>query len=148
MELPEATDDAEFPADFPVRRWPGFDSSHDVEAWIDHCNRDLQRALDNGQRRTLASDMRTRGSGICFMLEMGGEVYVHTTSEGELLVDVTPEAAWAVPAIMAATGVAAPAGAIWRLDADLLTQLVWGLSSLIAATRLVAEHDYGGGRRR
>lgn len=67
---------------------------------------------------------------------------MHTTSEGEILLDVTPEAEWVAPLITAATQVPAPASQIWALPGETLTQLVMGLSPLIGSARIVLEHDY------
>lgn len=121
--------------DEPAERpWIPLQSTFDVEAWIDNYNYDLRRTIEA---------KNPVGQGICFLLEHGGEIYLHTDAEGTVLLDVTPEAEWAAPVITAATGVAAPAGQIWLLRGDLLTQLVFGLNPLIAATRIVAAHDYG-----
>lgn len=117
----------------PQRPWIVLQTSYDVEAWIDSFNWDLRRLVDNP---------RATGYGICFCLAHGGEIYLHTTPDGDVLLDVTPEAAWAAPVISAATGAAAPAGRIWSLPGEVLTQLVLGLNSLIDSTRLVPQHDY------
>ena len=118
---------------YPARPWIVLTTTYDVEAWIDNYNRDLQQAVKKDN---------TKGYGICFCLELGGEVYLHTTSEGDILLDVTEEAAWVAPVITAATGVAAPASSVWALPGDTLTQLVLGLSGLIATTRVVVSHAY------
>lgn len=115
------------------RPWIVLNTTYDVEAWIDQYNRSLQQLVKSPQ---------ATGYGICFCLLHGGEIFMHTTSEGVILLDVTEEAAWCVPVISAATGIAAPAARIWTLPGDTLTQLVLGMSSLIAATRLVTSHDY------
>lgn len=117
----------------PTRPWIVLATTYDVEAWIDNYNRDLQQALKQDS---------TKGYGICFVLELGGEIYMHTTSEGELLLDVTEDASWITPLITAATKVAAPASSIWILPGLVLTQLILGLSGMIAATRIVASHVY------
>lgn len=117
----------------PERPWIALHTTYDVEAWIDSYNRDLQRA---------AGKNPAPGCGICFILGHGGEVYLHTDSEGNILLDVTPEAEWVAPLITAATGASAPATQIWALPGHALTQLVLGLSPLIAATRLVMRHQY------
>jgi len=117
------------------RPWIDLRSSYDVEAWIDNYNYDLRRVIDQ-------PDARLNGQGICFLLAHGGEIYMHTDTEGNVLLDVTPEAEWAAPVISAATGVAAPATQIWSLPSHVLTQLVFGLNSLIAATRIVTSHDF------
>ena len=52
------------------------------------------------------------------------------------------EAAWVAPLLTAATGCPAPAGQIWQLPAEVLTQLIFGLNSLIGASRLVLHHDF------
>lgn len=117
----------------PERPWIDLTTTFDVEAWIDRYNRDLQRHVTQPQ---------ASGQGICFRLVHGGEIYLHTTAEGEILLDVTPQAAWVSPVIAAATGIAAPSSQIWQLPGELLTQLIWGLSSLIAAARPVLRHDF------
>jgi hypothetical protein len=115
------------------RPWIVLTTSYDVEAWIDSYNRDLQRAIE----KTNAT-----GYGICFRLAEGGEIFMHTDSEGDVLLDVTPEAEWVAPLITAATRVDAPRSQIWALPGHTLTQLVLGLSMLIASTRIVLSHDF------
>lgn len=118
--------------EFPERPWIVLKTTHDVEAWIDHYNWDLQQCV----KKTHAT-----GYGVCFVLGEGGEIFMHTT-EGAVLLDVTPEAEWVAPVISAATGIEAPDSQIWILPDDRLTQLVLGLSSLIASTRIVVSHRY------
>jgi len=125
--------DQDSPEVQPTRPWIVLTTTYDVEAWIDSYNRDLQQAVKKDN---------TKGYGICFCMELGGEVYLHTTSEGDILLDVTEEAEWVAPVISAATGVAAPSSSVWALPGDTLTQLVLGLSGLIAATRIVVSHAY------
>jgi hypothetical protein len=121
------------PAMLSERPWIVLRTTYDIEAWIDHQNRALQRGLQNG---------RNTGQCIRFRLNEGGDIFLHTTSEGEVLLDVMPDAEWVTPAIVAAAD-AEPAGAqIWVLPADRLTQLILGLSNLIAATELVPAHDF------
>jgi hypothetical protein len=122
------------PIDAPSeRRWIDVKNTYDAEAWIDSYNRDLQRQV---------TKLSATGYGICFCLVHGGEIFMHTTSEGAVLLDVTPEAEWAVPVITAATNVPAPHSQIWQLPGETLTQLVLGLNSLIASTRTVLSHDF------
>lgn len=118
---------------YPSRPWVHLATTYDVEAWMERYNRDLQQAV--GERRLT-------GYGICFELAEGGEIYLHTTPEGDMLLDVTPEAEWAAPVIEAATRTATPASRIWALPGHLLTQLVFGLSSLIGSSRIVLDHAY------
>ncbi len=115
------------------RPWIVLKTTYDVEMWIDHQNRAIQQLINSN---------KANGWGICFGLSEGGEIYLHTTSEGDVLLDVTPEAEWIAPLISAATQVDTPAGQIWALPGDRLTQLVFGLSSLIATTRLVGDHNF------
>lgn len=115
------------------RPWNALNTTFDIEAWVDHLNRDLQR---------LVGTAPSVGAGVCFVLAEGGEIFLHTTSEGNVLLDVTPEAQWVAPLISAATGVPAAAASLWNLPDDVLTQLILGLSPLIAATRLIARHDF------
>lgn len=114
------------------RPWIHLTTSYDVEAWIDGCGRELHR---------LIKDPNATGYGVCFRLVHGGDIYMHST-EGAVMLDVTPEADWIVPLITAATGITAPPAQIWTLPDDKLTELLLGLSSLIASTRLVASHRY------
>ncbi|KRB79172.1 hypothetical protein [Noviherbaspirillum sp. Root189] len=116
-----------------ARPWIVLTTTYDVEAWIDNYNWELQRAIEK---------KNTQGHGICFGLEHGGEVYLHTTQDGDVVLDVTPEAEWVAPLISAAAQVAQPAGQIWALPGDALTQLILGLSPLIATTRIVVNHDF------
>ena len=115
------------------RPWNTLSTTFDIEAWIDHLNRDLQR---------LVGTMPSPGVGVCFILAEGGEIFLHTTSEGNVLLDVMPEAQWVTPLICAATGVPSPAASLWILPDQVLTQLILGLSPLIAATRLVKTHGF------
>ncbi len=115
------------------RSWNALNTTFDIEAWIDHLNRDLQR---------LVGTAPAPGAGVCFVLGEGGEIFLHTTSEGNVLLDVTPEAQWVVPLITAATGEPAPAASFWLLPDHVLTQLILGLSPLIASSRLIARHDF------
>lgn len=117
----------------PERPWIALNTSYDVEAWIDNYNRDLQRTVEK---------TNAPGYGICFILAEGGEIFMHTEPEGDVLLDVTPEAEWVAPVISAATGVAAPPSRIWVLPLHTLTQLVLGLSGLIGSTRIVLTHDF------
>lgn len=64
------------------------------------------------------------------------------SAEGAVMLDVTPEAEWVIPVIIAATGMEAPHSQIWMLPDDKLTELVLGLSSLVASTKMVANHRY------
>jgi hypothetical protein len=118
---------------FPERRWIVLNTSHDVESWINNYNQDLRRAIGNDN---------ASGYGICLRLAAGGEIFMHTTPDGDVLLDVTPEAEWASPVIAAATGVAPPDAQIWALPGHVLTQLLLGLSSLIEATRIIVGHDF------
>ncbi len=115
------------------RPWIDLKTTYDVEAWIDNYNRELQRAIDKAN---------TTGQGICFRLEHGGEIFLHTTADGDILLDVTPEAEWVAPVITAATNMPAPQGQVWALPGTTLTQFVLGLSSLIDSTRIVLQHDF------
>ncbi|WP_136418697.1 hypothetical protein [Herbaspirillum sp. ST 5-3] len=127
------TNDKTTDAQTAQRPWIDLKTTYDVEAWIDNYNRELQRAIE----KTNAT-----GYGICFCLGHGGEIFMHTTGEGDILLDVTPEAEWAVPVISAATNMLAPPGQIWAMPGTALTQLVLGLSSLIGSTRIVLQHDF------
>jgi hypothetical protein len=123
--------------------WIVLKTTYDVEAWIDQASRRLQRLIADGNADgNPNSHYRNDGQGICFGLEHGGEVYTHTTQEGELLLDVTEDAAWVRPVIAAVAGTDAPPGAIWRLPGECLTELLCGLSGLISTTRLVLQHDF------
>lgn len=123
--------------ELPERPWIVLNTTYDVEAWIDSYNRDLRRALEQADTGTNAS-----GYGICFRLAHGGEIYLHTDAQGDVLLDVTSEAEWVAPLITAATKVEPPPSRIWALPGHTLTQLVLGLSSLITSTRIVLNHDF------
>lgn len=118
----------------PIERpWIVLQTTYDVEAWIDGYNRELQRFTEK---------KNVSGYGICFVLAEGGEIYLHTGAEGDVLLDVTPEAEWVAPVIAAATHTEPPATRLWALPGSALTQLILGLSTLIASTRTVVGHDF------
>ena len=116
-----------------ARPWIVLKDTYDIEAWIDQQNYALQRLVRNGNNVT---------QGICFYLQQGGELYLHTTSEGDVLLDVPPDAEWIAPLIAAAANVAPSDTQIWLIPGDRLTALVFGLNSLIAAVQLVPDHNF------
>lgn len=113
--------------------WTHLLTPYEAEAWIDNFNHDLQQCILN----TTAS-----GYGVRFSLAEGGDIYLHTTREGYVLLDVTPDAQWAAPVIAAAAGVTAPDSQIWHFPDDNLIQFVFGLSSLVASSTMVLQHDF------
>jgi hypothetical protein len=117
--------------------WTALETAADVELWIEEHNRSMQDNI--GRHET--------GYGVCFTLAEGGEIYLQTSPDGAVILDVTPEAAWVAPLIMAAARVEAPPGALWVLPDDKLIQLMIGLSSLIASSMLVVGHPFGRRRR-
>jgi hypothetical protein len=117
----------------PERPWIVLKTTYDVEAWIDNYNRELQRSMERAN---------ATGYGICFKLAEGGDIFMHTNTDGDILLDVTPEAEWVAPLITAATRIEAPRSQIWALPGHTLTQLILGLSSLIDSSRLVFSHDF------
>lgn len=112
--------------------WTPWEPLLDPDVWIANNDRELQEFVPKD----------AVGYGTCFRLLHGGEIYMHTTGEGDVLLDVTPEAEWAVPVIAAATGATPPRGQIWTLPAEAMMPLLFGLSTLIEATRVVARHDF------
>ncbi len=121
------------PQDVP---WEGLPTIVEVDLWIAGHDHELQHYI--------ADNAYPSGQGICFTLAEGGEIYLHTTGDGDILLDVTSDAAWAAPVITAATRVAAPVSQIWVLPGDTLTQLILGLNSLIASSRIVLSHRFKG----
>ncbi|MGI4849378.1 MAG: hypothetical protein ACRYGK_14745 [Janthinobacterium lividum] len=119
----------------PVTDTPWIDLRNvaEAETWIEDHNRNLQRyALKAG----------ATGYGVRFNLEHGGDITMHTNQDGDILLDVSPEADWIAPLITAATRVPAPAARIWLLPGDTLTQLILGLNSMIATSRTVLGHEF------
>ena len=117
--------------------WSGLETPADVELWIAEHNLSLQENIAKHET----------GYGVCFTLAAGGEIYMQTTQDGALVLDVSEEAAWVAPVIMAAARVDQPVGALWVLPDDKLIQLMIGLSSLIATSQLVVGHNFGVRRR-
>jgi hypothetical protein len=64
--------------------WSGLETPADVELWIEEHNLSLQENIAKNET----------GYGVCFTLAEGGEIYMQTTQDGHLVLDVTPEAAW------------------------------------------------------
>lgn len=119
--------------------WMHLLTPFEAEAWIDIFNHDLQQCIPN---------VNAHGYGVCFSLAEGGDIYLHTTSEGYVLLDVTPDAQWAAPVIAAAANVAEPDSQIWHFSDDKLIQFVLGLSSLVASTTMVLRHDFNWKKKR
>lgn len=115
------------------RPWKDLPTTADVEQWIADYDQALQQ---------LVQPTRASGCGICFTLDAGGEIFLHTNGDGDVVLDVTPDAAWAAPVISAATRTAAPPSQLWVLSGDTLTQLVLGLNSMIASSRIVTSHNF------
>ncbi len=114
--------------------WSALETPADVELWIAEHNLSLQENVARHET----------GYGVCFTLAAGGEVYLQTTQDGALVLDVSPEAEWIAPLIMAAARLTeAPPGRLWVLPDDKLVQLMLGLSSLIASSILVVGHRFG-----
>jgi hypothetical protein len=116
---------------FRPRPWIHLETPQDVEAWIEEHNSSMQEHI--GPQET--------GYGVCFTLEVGGDIYMQTLGDAVIL-DVEPDAQWVAPLIVAATGTEAPVGQIWVLPDDKLIQLVVGLSSLVASSTLVSGHAF------
>ena len=117
----------------PEHAWISLETIQDVEAWMDLNDRELQQLIGN---------KASVGHGICFSLLHGGEIYLHTNSDGDILLDVTPDAEWIAPVISATTNVPPPRGQIWILPQHVLLQLILGLNSLVASSRLVLRHEF------
>lgn len=118
--------------------WSGLETPADVELWIAEHNLSMQENIAPTET----------GYGVCFTLAEGGEIYMQTTQDGALILDVTPEAAWIAPLIMAAARIdEAPPGSTWVLPDDKLIQLMIGLSGLIVSSMLVVGHNFGLRRR-
>ena len=122
---------------FRPRPWIHLETPQDVELWIEEHNLAMRELI--GPQET--------GYGICFTLAEGGNIYMQT-AEDAVVLDVEEEAAWIAPLIVAATGVEPPPGHYWLLPADKLTQLIIGLSTLVASTTLVVGHRFGSRARR
>ena len=127
-----------FPADAHQRPWMTLDGVDDAEVWIANSNLELNFYLEQDRNAGLPN-----GQGICFELELGGEIYIHTTSEGMILLDVTEPAEWVTPILSACTGGQPAKGRIWVLPENTLVQLILGLNSLIKTYKIVLQHQYG-----
>jgi hypothetical protein len=123
---------------FRPRPWEHLESPYDAELWIEEHNLALREHVRPGET----------GFGIRFSLTEGGDIYLQTSADGAVVLDVTPEAEWVAPLLMAAAGVDHPRSSLWILPDDKLIQLVLGLSSLVASSTLVVGHPFGNKRRR
>ena len=127
-------DDAARPRFRPVP-WTPLETPADVELWI--AEHDLALKEHISKQET--------GYGVYFSLAEGGDIYMQTT-EGAVILDVTPEADWVEPLLCAISQAEPPKGRLWVLPDDKLVQLILGLSTLVASTTLVVGHQFG--RRR
>jgi len=121
--------------------WNHLENALEVEAWLQLNNAELQQKIIREQSSPHALPIN-QGQGICFELNHGGEIYCHTNGDGDIILDVSEEALWCSPVITACTKIAAPRGRIWVLPGDVLIQLILGLNSLIARSRLVLKHRF------
>ena len=117
--------------------WVMLETPAELEGWMELNNQELQKLIGDQITQHMA-----QGQGICLNLLHGGEIYFHTNSDGDVLLDVTEEATWVAPVISACTNVAPPKGQIWLLPQHVLMQLLMGLNPLIASSRLVLKHAY------
>jgi hypothetical protein len=117
----------------PEHPWTSLETAQEVEGWMDLLNQEFQKILNQQPGHS---------QSVCFTLAHGGEIYLHTNSDGDVLLDVTPEAAWITPVICATTRATPPRGQIWLLPQDVLIDLILGLNSLIASSRLVLRHSF------
>jgi len=113
--------------------WRDLSTIAEVELWITQYDQGLQQSVGKHG---------SSGHGVCFELAAGGNVYLHTTSDGDVVLDLEPEAAWIAPVITAATGVIPGKTQLWVLPGDVLVQLIFGLNPLIAYSRAVLEHRF------
>lgn len=113
--------------------WMHLLTPYEAEAWIANANQALLQYVPQAN---------AAGYGFCFSLAEGGDIFLHTTAEGTVLLDVTPDAQWAAPVIAAAANVAQPDSQIWHFPDDKLIQLVLGISSLVASSTMVLRHDF------
>lgn len=120
------------------RPWTLLEGVDDAEVWIANSNLELNFYLEQDKNAGIL-----QGQGICFNLTLGGEVYLHTTSEGVILLDVTDEATWVNPIIQACTDTQSAQGQVWVLPENTLIQLILGLNTLIATSTIVLRHDFG-----
>lgn len=118
--------------------WSGLETVADVELWIEEHNRSMQDKIGRNES----------GYGVCFTLAEGGDIYMQTTQDGYLVLDVTPDADWIAPLIMAVAQMNAPKTSVWVMPDDKLIQLMMGLSSLIASSMLVVGHHFGARHRK
>ena len=118
--------------------WVALENPQEVEGWMDVLDRELQ---------SLLAEKHAIGPGVCFTLTHGGEVYMHTNGDGDVLLDVTPEADWIAPVICASTRQDAPRGQIWVLPQHAMIELILGMSTLIASSRLVLRHEFRQAKR-
>ncbi|AVR97355.1 hypothetical protein [Pseudoduganella armeniaca] len=128
--------DAERPRFRPVP-WTGLETPADVELWIAEYNLALQEHIRPNET----------GYGVKFTLAEGGDIYMQTV-DNAIVLDVSADADWVAPLIVAVARVEPPKGSLWILPDDKLIQLIMGLSSLIASTTLVVGHNFGRQRLR
>lgn len=117
----------------PIHPWISLETPAEIEGWIELNNQELQALIGNRP---------SNGHGICLQLLHGGELVFHTNGDGDVILDVTPEAAWVTPVILATTKASAPRGQIWLLPYDALVPLLMGLNTLIAGSHLVLKHAF------
>lgn len=134
---PDVIPDA-IPARFRARTWDHLETPLDVELWIAEHNQSMMDNIGAGES----------GYGVCFELTEGGRIYLQTSADGAVILDVTTDADWVSPLISAVAQVESPIASIWILPDDKLIQIVLGLSSLIATSMLVVGHSFSARSRK
>lgn len=113
--------------------WSDLATIAEVELWIAQYDQTLQQHVGKAP---------AAGQGVCFQLAAGGVIYLHTNGDGDIILDLEPDAAWVIPVIIAATRVLAPPSRLWVLPGDVLIPLIFGLNPLIASARVVRNHPF------
>lgn len=121
------------PPRFRPRPWEPLESPHDAELWIEEHNLALRELIRPGET----------GYGVRFTLAAGGDIHMQTSPDGAVVLDVSNDAEWVAPLLMAAAGVDHPGSSLWILPDDKLIQLVLGLSTLVESSTLVVGHPFG-----
>lgn len=120
------------------RPWTRLDGVDDAEVWIANTNLELNFFLENDRSAGVAE-----GQGVCLHLELGGEIFVHTTGEGMTVLDVTDAAEWVEPVVQACGATRRGNGRLWVMPENSLIQLLMGLNELIASYSVVMQHRFG-----
>lgn len=90
----------------------------------------------------LVGKMQITGKALCFCLNEGGAIFVHSHHKDVVLLDVTSDADWLLPTLAKFSAGQIPESTIWGMPKKLERQLLIFLNSISTSIRSVESHTF------